>query len=50
MNEPSDHKSFEPYSEPNALVNLNVRVGGFSEGFVNRSPETQQEILSRTLY
>lgn len=30
--------------------NLIVRVGGFSEYFVILPKETQQEILSRTLY
>lgn len=35
---------------PEKYQNLVVRVGGFSERFVNLPPETQREILSRTLY
>lgn len=35
---------------PEKYQNLIVRVGGFSERFVNLPPETQREILSRTLY
>ncbi|TNF42346.1 MAG: pyruvate formate-lyase, partial [Bacteroidetes bacterium] len=35
---------------PENYQNLIVRVGGFSERFVNLPPETQREILSRTLY
>lgn len=40
----------EAMEHPEKYANLIVRVGGFSERFVNLSPETQQEILSRTLY
>ncbi len=40
----------EAIKHPEKYVNLIVRVGGFSERFVNLPPETQQEILSRTLY
>jgi len=29
--------------------NLTVRIGGFSVRFVNSLPETQREVLSRTL-
>jgi pyruvate-formate lyase len=36
--------------QPEKYQNLIVRVGGFSERFVNLPPETQREILSRTLY
>jgi pyruvate-formate lyase len=35
---------------PELYPNLMVRVGGFSERFVNLPRETQNEILSRTLY
>lgn len=35
---------------PENYQNLIVRVGGFSERFVNLPPETQREILSRTIY
>jgi pyruvate-formate lyase len=35
---------------PEKYQNLIVRVGGFSERFVNLPPETQREVLSRTLY
>ena len=35
---------------PENYQNLIVRVGGFSERFVNLPPETQREILARTLY
>lgn len=35
---------------PEKYQNLIVRVGGFSERFVNLPPKTQREILSRTLY
>lgn len=35
---------------PEKYQNLIVRVGGSSERFVNLPPETQREILSRTLY
>jgi pyruvate-formate lyase len=35
---------------PKKYQNLIVRVGGFSERFVNLPPETQKEVLSRTLY
>jgi pyruvate-formate lyase len=35
---------------PEKYQNLIVRVGGFSERFVNLPPETQREILSRTMY
>ena len=34
---------------PGNYQNLIVRVGGFSERFVNLPPETQREVLSRTL-
>ncbi|MDX2429913.1 MAG: glycine radical domain-containing protein [Desulfobacterales bacterium] len=34
---------------PENYQNLIVRVGGFSERFVNLPPETQREVLSRTL-
>lgn len=34
---------------PEKYQNLIVRVGGFSERFVNLPPETQREVLSRTL-
>ena len=34
---------------PENYQNLIVRVGGFSERFVNLPPETQNEVLSRTL-
>ncbi len=34
---------------PENYQNLIVRVGGFSERFVNLPPETQGEVLSRTL-
>jgi len=34
---------------PEKYQNLIVRVGGFSERFVNLPPETQLEVLSRTL-
>lgn len=34
---------------PENYQNLMVRVGGFSERFINLPPETQAEILSRTL-
>ncbi len=40
----------EAIKHPENYQNLIVRVGGFSERFVNLPPETQQEILSRTLY
>jgi pyruvate-formate lyase len=40
----------EAMQHPGKYANLIVRVGGFSERFVNLPPETQQEILSRTLY
>jgi len=40
----------EAMKHPEKYTNLIVRVGGFSERFVNLPPETQQEILSRTLY
>lgn len=35
--------------QPEQYQHLMVRVGGFSERFVNLPPETQDEILSRTL-
>jgi pyruvate-formate lyase len=35
---------------PELYQNLIVRVGGFSERFVNLPRHTQEEILSRTLY
>ncbi len=35
---------------PENYQNLIVRVGGFSERFVNLPPETRNEILSRTLH
>ena len=35
---------------PELYQNLIVRVGGFSERFVNLPRHTQLEILSRTLY
>lgn len=35
---------------PEKYQNLIVRVGGFSERFVNLPPETQREVLARTLY
>ncbi len=35
---------------PEKYQNLIVRVGGFSERFVNLPPETHREVLSRTLY
>lgn len=35
---------------PERHQNLIIRVGGFSERFVNLPPETQREVLSRTLY
>ncbi len=35
---------------PENYQNLIVRVGGFSERFINLPPETQREVLSRTLY
>ena len=40
----------EAIKHPEKYANLLVRVGGFSERFVDLPPETQQEILSRTLY
>ena len=40
----------EAIKHPEKYQNLIVRVGGFSERFVNLPPDTQQEILSRTLY
>ncbi len=40
----------EAQKHPENYQNLMVRVGGFSERFVNLPPETQAEILSRTLY
>ena len=40
----------EAIRHPEKYANLIVRVGGFSERFVNLPPETQQEILSRTMY
>jgi pyruvate-formate lyase len=40
----------EAMKHPEKYANLIVRVGGFSERFVNLDPETQREILSRTLY
>ena len=40
----------EAIKHPEKYQNLIVRVGGFSERFVNLPPETQQEILARTLY
>ena len=40
----------EATRHPDKYANLIVRVGGFSERFVNLPPDTQQEILSRTLY
>ena len=40
----------EAIKHPEKYANLIVRVGGFSERFVNLSPETQREIISRTLY
>lgn len=39
----------EAQKHPEKYQNLMVRVGGFSERFVNLPPETQNEILSRTL-
>jgi len=39
----------EAIKYPSKYQNLIVRVGGFSERFVNLPPETQREILSRTL-
>lgn len=35
---------------PERYQNLIVRVGGFSERFVNLPPEVQKELLSRTMY
>ena len=35
---------------PEQYKNLIVRVGGFSARFVDLSKETQEELLSRTLY
>lgn len=40
----------EAIKHPEKYQNLIVRVGGFSERFVNLPPETQREILARTLY
>lgn len=40
----------EAIKHPEKYQNLIVRVGGFSERFVNLPPETQQEVLARTLY
>jgi pyruvate-formate lyase len=40
----------EAMKHPEKYENLIVRVGGFSERFVNLDRETQREILSRTLY
>lgn len=40
----------EAIKHPEKYQNLIVRVGGFSERFVNLPPQTQQEILARTLY
>jgi pyruvate-formate lyase len=40
----------EAIKHPEKYQNLIVRVGGFSERFVNLPPETQQEVLTRTLY
>jgi pyruvate-formate lyase len=39
----------EAMKHPEKYQNLIVRVGGFSERFVNLPPETQREVLSRTL-
>ncbi len=39
----------EALKYPEKYQNLIVRIGGFSERFVNLPPETQREILSRTL-
>lgn len=40
----------EAIKHPEKYQNLIVRVGGFSERFVNLPPETQREVLARTLY
>lgn len=40
----------EAMKHPEKYQNLIVRVGGFSERFVNLPPETQREVLSRTLH
>ena len=40
----------EAMKYPEKYQNLIVRVGGFSERFVNLPRTTQQEVLSRTLY
>jgi pyruvate-formate lyase len=40
----------EAMKHPENYQDLIVRVGGFSERFVNLPPDTQQEVLSRTLY
>ena len=40
----------EAMKYPERHQNLIIRVGGFSERFVNLPPGTQREILSRTLY
>ncbi|MBN1675227.1 MAG: hypothetical protein JXR37_29575 [Kiritimatiellae bacterium] len=37
-------------THPQEYLNLIVRVGGFSERFVNLSQELQQDIIRRTLY
>jgi len=39
----------EAQKRPENYPNLKVWMGGFSEPFVNLTPETQVEILSRTL-
>jgi len=36
--------------EPEKYQHLIVRMGGFSERFVNLPPETQKELLARTIY
>jgi pyruvate-formate lyase len=36
--------------EPQEYANLVVRVGGYSDRFVNLTPDIQQEVLRRTLY
>ncbi|MFC2129641.1 pyruvate formate lyase family protein [Bacteroidota bacterium] len=40
----------EAMEYPERHQNLIIRVGGFSERFVNLPPEAQREVLSRTLY
>jgi pyruvate-formate lyase len=40
----------EAMIHPELYQNLIVRVGGFSERFVNLPKLTQMELLSRTLY